>query len=320
MSSKHCDSSVRLNLSMTFSILFFLMVLVSITACDQSSQSQSSQAPQYGDISNQDSKPIYRFAIHPLHNPRKLTEVYQPLINQLNEQITSVHFKIEASRDYQAYEIKFRAREAEFLLPNPWQTLEAMKMGYSVIAMAGNAEDFKGIFVVRKDSNIKVPADLRGKAVSCPSPTALAACIMPHQYLHDHGVDVQRDIEKLYVGSQESSIMNTALGSVAAGATWPPPWRAFQKDHPKDAAKLEVIWETPHLLNNSVMVHSDVPANIRDKVKQILHDLHKTATGQKLLEGMETARFHPADDASYDEVRQFVARFEKEVRPVEVNK
>ena len=320
MNNKYFNIAARANLSMFAVRIFFLMVFVSITGCDNSQEPQPSQGPQYGDSTDNDSKPIYRFAIHPLHNPRKLTEVYQPLINQLNEQIPSAHFQIEASRDYQAYEVKFRARDAEFLLPNPWQTLEAIKVGYSVIAMAGNAEDFKGIFIVRKDSNIKVPADLKSKAVSCPSPTALAACIMPHRYLHDHGVDVQRDIEKRYVGSQESSIMNTALGSVAAGATWPPPWRAFQKDHPKEAASLKVMWETPHLLNNSVMVRTDVPAALREQVKQILYDLYKTPAGKEILSGMETARFHPADDASYDKVRQFVARFEKEVRPVEVKK
>lgn len=320
MNSKYFEVGVKTNITKLLARVLLLITFISITGCDNSQAPQSSQAPQYGDNLNQDSKPVYRFAIHPLHNPRKLTEVYQPLINQLNKQIPSVQFQVEASRDYQAYEVKFRAREAEFLLPNPWQTLEAIKVGYSVIAMAGNAEDFKGIFVVRNDSDIKVPADLKGKKVSCPSPTALAACIMPHRYLYDHGVNVQNDIEKLYVGSQESSIMNTALGSVTAGATWPPPWRAFQKDHPEDAAKLKVIWETPHLLNNSVMVRKDVPANIRDKVKQILHDLHKTPAGQELLNGMETARFHPADDGTYDKVRQFVARFEKEVRPVEVKK
>jgi hypothetical protein len=32
---------------------------------------------------------------------------------------------------------------------------------------------------------------------------------------------------------------------------------------------------------------------------------------------METARFHPATDADYERVREFVARFEKEVRTVE---
>ena len=69
-----------------------------------------------------------------------------------------------------------------------------------------------------------------------------------------------RDIENRYVGSQESSIMNAYLGQTAAGATWPPPWRAFQKEHPREAAELKVIWETESLVNNSVMVRDDVPA------------------------------------------------------------
>lgn len=51
-----------------------------------------------------------------------------------------------------------------------------------MIAMAGDPKDFKGIFLVRIDSGIKVPADLKGKAVSYPSPTALAACIMPQYF------------------------------------------------------------------------------------------------------------------------------------------
>jgi hypothetical protein len=32
---------------------------------------------------------------------------------------------------------------------------------------------------------------------------------------------------------------------------------------------------------------------------------------------METSHFHVADDASYDLVRNYIKRFEKEVRPVE---
>jgi phosphonate transport system substrate-binding protein len=41
--------------------------------------------------------------------------------------------------------------------------------------MAGDADDFKGIFIVRKDTDIKVPAQLKGKRVSYPAPSALAA-------------------------------------------------------------------------------------------------------------------------------------------------
>jgi phosphonate transport system substrate-binding protein len=190
-------------------------------------------------------------------------------------------------------------------------------MGYRVIAMAGDAEDFKGVFIVRKDSGVRSPVDLKGKVVSYPSHTALAACIMPQYYLFQAGLDVNQDITNAYVGSQESSIMNAYLRKSSAGATWPPPWRLFQRDHPEEAAQLELIWETPHLLNNSVMVRDDIPESLHNRVQSLLVALDETAEGGAILTGMETARFHTANNASYDKVRDYVAVFERKVRPVE---
>lgn len=296
-------------------LLIVLLPAIFLAGCQP--ETETPQGPQYGGSPAEPQKPLYRLAVHPLHNPSKLSQAYQPLIDYLNKHIDDAHFELEASRDYQVYEAKFRARDSEFLLPNPWQTLEAIKMGYHVIAMAGNAEDFKGLFIVRKDSGIHTPTDLKGKAVSYPSRTALAACIMPQYYLYLHGIDVNRDIENRYVGSQESSIMNAYLRESAAGVTWPPPWRLFQKDHPNEAAELTVAWETPILLNNSVMARDDVPATLRDKLVSLLLSLDSTPEGQAILAGMETARFLAADDAGYDVVRDYVAEFEKTVRPIE---
>lgn len=299
----------------SLSCLLIAACAVLLTACEPAPP--QAQPLQYADAPAAPSRPTYRFAIHPLHNPQKLSEAYQPLIEHLNRRVPDAQFELEASRDYQAYEQKFRAREPAFLLPNPWQTLEAQKAGYTVIAMAGDVEDFRGVFIVRKDSGIRTPADLRGKVVSYPSHTALAAAILPQQFLHDHGIDVNRDIRNVYVGSQESSIMNVYLGQSAAGATWPPPWRLFQRDHPAEAAQLELIWETPPLLNNSVMARDDVPEAVRSAVREALLELAQTPEGQAVLDSMQTARFHPADNAYYDQVRAYIARFEQAVRPVE---
>jgi phosphonate transport system substrate-binding protein len=296
-------------------ILLTLSVAALLTGCERGSDPPTTL--QYTDAPASLDVPVYRFAIHPLHNPQKLSEAYQPLVDHLNRRIPGVRIELEASRDYQVYEQKFRDREPAFLLPNPWQTLQAIKVGYRVIAMAGDAKDFRGAFIVRRDSGIKTPADLRGKMVSYPSHTALAAAVMPQYYLHTHGIDINRDIRNVYVGSQESSIMNAYLGKSAAGATWPPPWRLFQRDHPAEAAQLELIWETPPLLNNSVMVRDDVPETVREQVRTALVELAQTPDGMAILGAMETARFHPADDASYDAVRDYIARFEREVRPVE---
>lgn len=285
-----------------------------LAACER--ESEPAAGPQYA-IAPVAGPPRYRLAIHPLHNPEKLSRVYQPLIDHLNRQIPNVRFTLEASRDYPAYEVKFRARTPDFLIPNPWQTLQAIRVGYHVMATMGDAEDFRGIFIVRRDSPVRIPADLKGKTVACPAPTALAACMMPQWFLHQHGLDPNRDIDTRYVGSQESAILNALGGQAAAAATWPPPWRAFRKEHPAEAAQLKVIWETPPLLNVSVMARDDVPASVRNRVQALLLGLHQTPQGRAILAGMETARFYPADDASYAPVRDFVARFEKQIRPVE---
>lgn len=287
-----------------------------LTACDEATT--QAKTLQYSSKPADTNTPVYRFAIHPLHNPQKLSEAYQPLVDYLNRKIQGGRLELEASRDYQFYEAKYRQREPAFLLPNPWQTLQAIESGYHVIAMAGDAQDFKGVFIVRKDSGIHNPADLKGKVVSYPSPTALAAAIMPQYYLHTHGININKDITNNYVGSQESSIMNVYLGKSAAAATWPPPWRLFQKENPAAAAQLELIWETPPLLNNSVMARDDVPAALRLQVEKALLELAQNPQGRSILKGMETARFHPADDAIYDTVRSYISRFEKEVRPVEI--
>lgn len=291
-----------------------LVVALLVAACEQRAevkQLQYSGAPAASQVR------VYRLLPHPLYNPQTIARLFQPLVDHLNTQLPDARIELEASRDYQSFEQKFRAREAEILMPNPWQTLEAMKVGYRVIGMWGDAEDFKGLFIVRKDGGIQTPGDLKGKTVSYPSPTAVAASVMPQYFLHQQGIDINRDIQNKYVGSQESSIMNVYMGDSAAGATWPPPWRLFQKEHPAEAAELKIAWETAPLLNNSVMVRDDVPDAVQAALLRALLHLHKTPAGQKLLADLETARFHAADNASYATVRQLITRFEAEVRPIE---
>ncbi|MBA6339271.1 phosphate/phosphite/phosphonate ABC transporter substrate-binding protein [Colwellia sp. BRX8-7] len=295
--------------------LLIIFIAYLLTACEQKT---TDNTLQYSSTSPNDNGVIvYRLAIHPLHNPQKLFEAYQPLVDYLNSELQYIKIELEASRDYQTFEKKFRARQPELLLPNPWQTVQAMDSGYHVIGMAGDADDFKGIFIVRKDNDIIEPLQLEGKRVSYPAPTALAAAIMPQYFLYTHGIDINQHTENVYVGSQESSIMNVYLSNVTVGATWPPSWRSFKKDNPEQAKQLKVVWQTPSLINNSVMIRDDVPDKISKQIQSLLINLGDSEHGQVILTGMETARITSANDEDYDVVRTYIKNFEDKVRPVE---
>jgi phosphonate transport system substrate-binding protein len=286
------------------------------TGCQQ--PQESDYAPSFGPDPQPD-LPEFIFGVHPLHNPERLNELFSPVTDYLGERIPGVRFKLEASRNYAAFDEKLYGRHFHFVLPNPYQTVNAMAHGYRVFGKMGGDENFRGIILVRKDSAIRNVADLKGKAVSFPAPTALAAAMMPQYYLHTHGLDVNKDVELRYVGSQESSIMNVHLGNVAAGATWPPPWRAFIKEHPEVEASLKVIWETEPLVNNSLMARDDVDPQLVKQVGEVLFGLHEHPRGQAWLARMALGRFDPANDDTYVPVKAFLEEFSRTVRPLELH-
>jgi phosphonate transport system substrate-binding protein len=275
----------------------------------------SALGPQYSNKQvDRPGLPEYTFAVHPLHNPQKLDLLIPPMMAYVSKRVPGVTIQLEASNDYAAFEAKLKARSVAFALPNPYHAVIARPWGYHVIAKMGNDADFRGIFLVRKDSGIKEPKDLIGRVVSYPAPTALAAAMMPQLYLHNHGVNVNKDIQNSYVGTHESSIMNVFLKQSAAGATWPPPWRVFQRTHPKEAAELFVAWETETMVQNAVLARDDIPSHIVEGVRNALAHMHEDEEGRAILAAIETPSMDLAQDKDYDRVEKFLAEFRAKVR------
>ena len=290
----------------------FFLVTITLQGCSQ--KDPSSDVPETVEYTDQ--VPEYHFAVHPLHNPTRLFEVFNPLVEYLNKNIPEAHFVLEASRDYATFNNKLKNETIDFALPNPYQTLIAIQHHYKVIAKMGDDENFKGIILVRKDSNIKTPKDLKGKIISYPAPTALAATMLPQYYLQTHGLNINKDVQNKYVGSQESSIMNVFLGTTIAGATWPPPWKAITDENPEIKKQLKIIWQTQSLPNNSIVVKETVPEALVDKVKNLLITLNQNKEGKQILQTMYLSKFETANNHTYDSVQKFVDDFEKNVRPL----
>ncbi len=296
-------------------IFISLLFLFLLSGCDKYT-SQAEYTPLYSDTPLFTKDKVYIFGVHPLHNPKRLFEVYQPMLKYINSRLKGSKLRLEASRNYASYDKKLQEAHFDFSLPNPYQTINAANNGYKIFGKMADDENFRGIILVRKDSGIKKVTDLRGKIVSYPAPTALAATMMPQWYMHKNGLDILNDIENSYVGSQESSIMNVYLGKSAAASTWPPPWKAFIKERPEIAKEVEIKWTTSFLPNNGLVAKEDVPQELIDEVSKIIFSLHKNAEGKKILEAMYLSRYEKANYATYEPVREFLNDFQEQVRPL----
>jgi len=296
-------------IKLTFRIFASLFLFAAIVACDQGEQAYQ---PEFTEQSSSSAN-IYLFGIHPLHNPQRLHKLYGPIMGYLEQNIDGAKFKVEASRNYNEFDKKLYAGKFDFALPNPFQTLNSLQHGYRVFGKMGDDENFRGIFLTRKDSAIELPTDLKGKKVSYPAKTALAATMMPQYYLQTHGVDITQDIENLYVGSQESSIMNAYLGNVSAAATWPIPWLAFQQEHADKAALLELKWQTEPLINNGLVARDDMPDELVQRVATLLSTLHESPEGQIMLAKLPISRFELADDDTFNVIQDFLNKFHQTI-------
>lgn len=249
--------------------------------------------------------------IHPYLNAQKTFLAYEPILAYLEKKSNGIHFRLETSLDYADFERKLYYGHFDVALPNPYQTLKAVEHGYRIVAKVKPNSEFRGIIIARKDSRIRFVEQLRGKGISFPASTALAATMMPKWFLYQRGLNVDKDSSPRYVGSQYSSIMNAYSGDSVAAATWPSPWKTWQEENPKKAAQMEVIWETPALVNNSLVVRSDLNVSIVQKIVESLCALDKHPKGIELLKSTGFEGFERASDRTYTPVKEFLQRYEQ---------
>lgn len=252
----------------------------------------------------------YSFGVTPMSNYRSIYEDFQPIVDYLNGGLGDARLVLEVPRGLDEHQQQLQGRHFAFALSNPYHTIRATQRdGYRIFAKMGGDDGFRGIWITRKDGDIASLAGLKGRKVSFPPRSALAATMMTQLQLKQAGVDPLQDIEAYYVGSQHASIMEVYTGRAAAGATWPLAWSTFQRLHPAEARELEARFPTAPLVNQGLVARDDVPPELVARVGELMAAMHTTEKGRALLARVPITRFEAAGDAQYQVVRQFIDKY-----------
>jgi phosphonate transport system substrate-binding protein len=177
--------------------------------------------------------------------------------------------------------------------------------------------------IVRADSGIKSLADLRGKAMCWVDPLSTSGYLMPRILLKANGVDPDQDFAQVMNAGSHSDVVRAVYnGDCDAGATYVDARSAVEMDMPDVKEKVVVLATTAKIPNDNVSVVKDLPADLKEKIRQALLEIAASEEGKQALqtvygiEGLEKV-----DDSFYDEFRAQLSasgyRLEDLVKPAE---
>jgi len=257
---------------------------------------------------------VFIFGPHPYSNPQDVFQDYEPVMRYLENKLPGTHFQIETSKDYADYEAKLAAQRFHFSLPNPYQTVFSFEHGYRVIAKMTPDDDFRGLIVTRIDKNLRSAQELSGKTLCFPSPTAVAATMLPLLYLQEKkGIAVKRDIKIQFVGSQFSTMLTAFTGDVAACGTTVRFWRNWSRDNPDKAQQMQVLWKTEPLPHNAFIARSDVGSKLTQQVAEALAGMDKDKELDQTQFKIDQQHFELGSNTNYKPVQDFLRRYDQAI-------
>lgn len=230
------------------------------------------------------------------------------LVQYLDQRLDSVTIQAVACTSIGEYEEKLRARYFDLTIINGQQLLGAEHNGYRVVGRI--ADDARAVIFVNKDSGIHRFSDLRGHTISLPGDTTLSGTMMPLLFLYRHGVDVNGSLRRQLVPSFESAMLNVYMGRSSLGTAWKPAWEMYLRQRPEIAARLQVRWETPPLVNAGVLVRSSMDPRLAGKLAGLLFQMHSDEEGTRALQRLNISGFEPADSNAFRPMEAFVQEYE----------
>jgi phosphonate transport system substrate-binding protein len=178
-----------------------------------------------------------------------------------------------------------------------------IRSGGKIVPIAQREEDtkFQSVFIAKTDSGIKTLADMKGKQVSFGSQSSTSGHLMPRSNLLNAGINPERDFRRIaYSGAHDATIASVVSGKVDAAALDITVWRKFVNDGKVNTKEVDVFFTTPPFFNYNWSVHADMPAALRERVKQALLDLDPaTPEGKEILQLNRATRYVPTSPENY---------------------
>jgi len=260
-----------------------------------------------GSVSVTHAQSVFRVTAIPDESPSELARKAAPLVAYLETQL-GVKVQFVPVTDYAAAVESLVNKRVDLAWFGGFTFVQAnIRSGGKIVPLVQREEDtqFKSVFIT-SDPSINSMTDLKGKDVSFGSQSSTSGHLMPRSALLRVNINPERDFKRVaFSGAHDATIAAVASGKVQAGALNIQVWERFVAEKKVDLSKVRVFYTTAPFFDYNWSVHAEMPAAMREKIKQAFLSLSKsTVEGKEILELQRASRFVTTQADNYKEIEE----------------
>ena len=269
----------------------FMMACAALTLCGVAAQAQQ----------------VFKVTAIPDESPTELARKAAPLVKYL-EQKLGMKVEFTPVTDYAASVEALANKQVDLAWFGGFTFIQAQhRSGGKIVPLVQRAEDekFRSVFITT-DPAVKSLADLKGRNFSFGSQSSTSGHLMPRSFLLAAGIDPDRDFKRVaYSSAHDATVAAVASGKVDAGAVNISVWEKLVADGKVDPAKVRVFYTTPPFFDYVWCARKALDPALAEAFRKAMLELDAGDPQQKaVLELLQATRYVPADDASYDKLRE----------------
>lgn len=236
-------------------------------------------------------------------------EILNPFVKAVNNRLKDRKLQLVPCINYADYLQKARRQYFDVSMIGGIFALDCEKYGYKIVGKMSDDSINRAIIITRRNNQYNTPKDLSGATISIAGSDTTVAGMMGLYYLYEHGLNINKDIHKVYSPSFESAIMSVYLGKADAVISLQMNWNNYQQEYPDKIPALTAKWKTPWQPNPAIIVNSKMDPTDANELIQIIMDLGNTEDGRNALSHMGIHSFEKANTDTYRSLQEFKKKF-----------
>lgn len=254
-----------------------------------------------------------RIGLIPAEDMEAIIRQFEPLTAYLRAELEVEDFEVFRATDYTAVIEAMRGGKLDLAWFGPFSYVLAHEVADArSLVMAGTADGepatYHSLIVTTPGTGITDLEGLRGRTFSFVDPASTSGNLIPRSLLVENGIDPDADMEAIYAGGHDASMLAVLNGRVDAGAVSDVTFEQLIREEQATESDFVIIAESDPIPESPFATRADMDPGLRERIRQVMLRAHEELGEETVSAILEEngARFVDSPDELYDPLREVV--------------